>query len=124
MNNKITIIEGPTPVFERLTGDAKHRDELSWAVGILEGPYLYDTFLTTLRTFDSNKLLERCKATWETRQTMFLEYKDEIGLRKEDPIIAARALTVEEGDMLLLWVRRELDSEHANDFVDFDDLED
>ena len=124
MNNKITIIEGPTPVFERLTGDAEHRDELSWAVGILEGPYLYDTFLTTLRTFDSYKLLERCKATWETRQTMFLEYKDEIGLRKEDPIIAARALTVEEGDMLLLWVRRELDSEHANDFVDFDDLED
>lgn len=124
MNNKITIIEGPTPVFERLSGDAEHRDELSWAVGILEGPYLYDTFLTTLRTFDSYKLLERCKATWETRQTMFLEYKDEIGLRKEDPIIAARALTVEEGDMLLLWVRRELDSEHANDFVDFDDLED
>ena len=124
MNNKITIIEGPTPVFERLSGDPEHREELSWAVGILEGPFLYDTFLTTLRTFDSNKLLERCKAAWEAKQTMFLEYKDEIGLRKEDPIIAARALTVEEGDMLLLWVRRELDSEHASDFVDFDDLED
>jgi len=26
--------------------------------------------------------------------------------------------------MLLLWVRREIDSEHASDFVDFDDLED
>jgi len=124
MNNKITIIEGPTPVFERLSGDSEHREELNWAVGILEGPYLYDTFLTTLRTFDSNKLLERCKTAWEAGQTMFLEYKDEVGLRKEDPIIAARALTVEEGDMLLLWVRRELDSEHANDFVDFDDLED
>jgi len=84
MNNKITIIEGPTPVFERLSGDPDHKEELSWAVGILEGPFLYDTFLTTLRTFDSNKLLERCKATWEARQTMFLEYKDEIGLRKED----------------------------------------
>jgi hypothetical protein len=124
MNNKITIIEGPTPVFERISGDAEHREELSWAVGILEGPYLYDTFLTTLRTFDSNKLLERCKTAWEARQTMFLEYKDEVGLRKEDPIIAARALTVEEGDMLLLWVRREIDNEHASDFVDFDDLED
>ena len=124
MNNKITIIEGPTPVFERISGDADHREELSWAVGILEGPYLYDTFLTTLRTFDSNKLLERCKTAWEARQTMFLEYKDEVGLRKEDPIIAARALTVEEGDMLLLWVRREIDNEHASDFVDFDDLED
>lgn len=124
MNNKITIIEGPTPVFERLSGDPEHKDELNWAVGILEGPFLYDTFLTTLRTFDSNKLLDRCRATWEARQTMFLEYKDEIGLRKEDPIIAARAVTVEEGDTLQLWVRRELDSEHASDFVDFDDLED
>jgi hypothetical protein len=124
MNNKITIIEGPTPVFERLSGDPERSEELSWAVGILEGPFLYDTFLTTLRTFDSSKLLDRCKTTWESRQTMFLEYKDEVGLRKEDPIIAARALTVEEGDMLLLWVRRELDSEHASDFVDFTDLED
>ena len=124
MNNKITIIEGPTPVFERLSGDSEHREELNWAVGILEGPYLYDTFLTTLRTFDSNKLLERGKTAWEARQTMFLEYKEEVGFRKEDPIIAARALTVEEGDMLLLWVRREIDSGHASDFVDFDDLED
>ena len=124
MNNKITIIEGPTPVFERLSGDSEHREELNWAVGLLEVPYLYDTFLTTLRTCDSNKLLERCKTAWEAGQTMFLEYKDEVGLRKEDPIIAARALTVEEGDMLLLWVRREIDSEHASDFVDFDDLED
>ncbi len=124
MNNKITIIEGPTPVFERLSGDPEHSEELSWAVGILEGPFLYDTSMTTLRTFDSSKLLDRCKTTWEAHQTMFLEYKDEIGLRKEDPIIAARALTVDEGDMLLLWVRREFDSEHASDFVDFTDLED
>ena len=124
MNNKITIIEGPTPVFERLSGDSERSEDLSWAVGILEGPFLYDTFLTTLRTFDSNKLLDRCKTTWEARQTMFLEYKDEIGLRKEDPIIAARALTVEEGDMLLLWVRRELDTEHASDFLGYEDLED
>jgi len=124
MNNKITIIEGPTPVFERLSGDPDNNEELSWAFGILEGPFLYDTFLTTLRTFDSNKLLERCKTAWEARQTMFLEYKDEVGLRKEDPIIAARALTVEEGDMLLLWVRHVIDSEHASDFVDLDDLED
>lgn len=111
-------------MFERLSGDPEHSEELSWAVGILEGPFLYDTSMTTLRTFDSSKLLDRCKTTWEAHQTMFLEYKDEIGLRKEDPIIAARALTVDEGDMLLLWVRREFDSEHASDFVDFTDLED
>ena len=59
MNNKITIIEGPTPIFERLSGDPARIDDHNWAVGILEGPYLYDTFLTTLRTFDSGKLLDR-----------------------------------------------------------------
>jgi len=123
MNNKITIIEGPTPIFERLSGDPARTDDHNWAVGILEGPFLYDTFLTTLRTFDSGKLLDRCKNAWEAKQTMFLEYKDEIGLRKEDPIIAARGVTVEEGNMLLLWVRRGLDSDHAGDFVDFNDLE-
>jgi len=124
MNNKITIIEGPTPVFEHLSGDSDHPHEPNWAIGILEGPFLYDTSLTTLRTFDSAKLLDRCKATWAARQTMYLEYKDEIGLRKEDPIIAARAMTVEEGDMLLLWVRRNLSTREDDEYIDFSDLDD
>ena len=53
---------------------------------------------------------------------MYLEYKDRIGLRKEDPIIAARAVTVEDGEMLLLWVRRHLSLEENEEFEDDPDL--
>ncbi len=92
----------------------------------MEGPYLFDTAFTNLRTFDAQKLLDRCQAAWTQKQTMYLEYKDRIGLKQEDPIIAARAVTVEEGDVLLLWVRRELtdsEDEENEDFDEFDDFD-
>jgi hypothetical protein len=55
---------------------------------------------------------------------MYLEYRDRLGFRREDPIIAARAITVEEGDMLLLWVRRELVTEDEEDSAESDDSDD
>ena len=126
MNNKITIIEGPTPEFQTLSDHHFNDGSLNWVNGILEGPYLYDTAFTNLRSFDAQKLLDRCQAAWAGKQTMYLEYKDRIGLKQEDPIIAARAVTVEDGDMLLLWVRRELsdsEDEENDDFDEFDDFD-
>lgn len=120
MNNKITIIEGPSPTFEPISGNNAHDEYLSWAESVLEGPYLYNTYMTAVRTFDSEKLVERCKTAWQARQPMFLEYKDEIGLRQEVSIIAARSVMVEEGDMLLMWVRREVTDEPEQDDFDFD----
>lgn len=123
MNNKITIIEGPTPEFQLVSETAFGDGSQSWFSSILEGPFLYDTAFTHLRTFDAQRLLDRCLDTWAAKQTMFLEYKDRIGLLKEDPIIAARAIQAEEGDILLVWVRRELseDDEDDQDLNDFDD---
>ncbi len=122
MNNKITIIEGPTPEFQVVSEDNFNDGSLNWVAGILEGPFLFETAFTNVRTFDSQKLLERCKDAWSEKQTMYLEYKDRIGLRKEDPIIAARAVTVEDGEMLLLWVRRNLSLEENEEFEDDPDL--
>ncbi|NLC29163.1 MAG: hypothetical protein GX773_01765 [Chloroflexi bacterium] len=122
MNNKITIIEGPTPEFQVVSEDNFNDGSLNWVAGILEGPFLFETAFTNVRTFDSQKLLERCKDAWAEKQTMYLEYKDRIGLRKEDPIIAARAVTVEDGEMLLLWVRRNLSLEENEEFEDDPDL--
>lgn len=124
MNNKITIIEGPTPEFRTLSDNNFNDGSLNWVNGILEGPFLYDSAFTNLRTFDAQKLLDRCLDTWARKETMYLEYKDRIGLKQEDPIIAARAVSVEEGDMLLLWVRRELsdtEDEENDNFGDFDE---
>lgn len=124
MNNKITIIEGPTPEFQTLSDHNFNDGSLNWVNGILEGPYLYDTAFTNLRTFDAQKLLDRCQAAWTQKQTMYLEYKDRIGLKQEDPIIAARAVTVEEGDVLLLWVRRELSDSEDDENDGFDEFDD
>lgn len=120
MNNRITIIEGPTPEFQVITGPAALDGSLNWVDSILEGPLLYSTAFTNLRTFDSQKLLDRCLDNWEAGEMMYLEYKDRLGLRREDLIVAARAVTVEEGDMLLLWVRRDLVIQEEEDSEEFD----
>jgi hypothetical protein len=52
---------------------------------------------------------------------MFLEYRDEIGLTKQVPIMAARALNFEEGDAIQLLVRQELQSD-PDDFFDDEDV--
>jgi hypothetical protein len=56
--------------------------------------------------------------------TMYLEYRDPIGLKKEVPIVAARAVDSENGDMLVLWVRQEYqEDEEADIDLDFDDTD-
>ena len=124
MNNKITVIEGPTPEFQALSDHNFSDGSLNWVDGILEGPYLFDTAFTNLRTFDAQKLLDRCQAAWSQKQTMYLEYNDSIGLKQEDPIIAARAIKLEEGDMLLLWVRKEISDQDDDETDDFDENDD
>ncbi len=121
MDNKITIIEGPTPDFNLIEDPREEGSASAWTVGVLEGPLLYRVATTSVRSFDSQALLERCTRAWKQNQTMFLEYRDEIGLRKEAQIIAAQALSVEEGDVLQLWVRRDLEESEQSD--DSDELD-
>ncbi len=97
MDDKITIIEGPSPVFE-MTPDV-------WLHGLVEGVSQAEIVATRLRTFNGSELVERCQRTWQEQQTINLEYKTMDGLLAEVPIVAARILDTEEGDVLLLWVR-------------------
>ena len=126
MDNKITIIEGPTPNFDSVETDIIMGMN-GWTAGLSEGPYLYDTARTTLRTFNGDALLERCHKAWANKTTMFLEYRDPIGLTREVPIVAAQAVDSANGDLLVLWVRRdpEDDEDDGEDFdLDFDDTDD
>jgi hypothetical protein len=124
MDNKITIIEGPTPSFDSVETDFLIGIN-GWTAGLSEGPFLYDTARTTLRTFNGAALLERCHKAWAQKATMFLEYRDPIGMKKEVPIIAARSIDSEDGDMLVLWVRQEYEEDEEEDFdIDFDDFDD
>jgi hypothetical protein len=103
MDEKITIIEGPPPTFEAI-GDG-------WAMGLNDSPSLYNIALTRLRTFNGPALLERCHRAWRNQNAINLEYRSMDGLQNEAPILAARTLDVDEGQMLFLWVRLPFDED-------------
>jgi hypothetical protein len=98
MDDKITIIEGPPPVFETI--------EDGWALGLNESPYLYDLAVTRLRTFNGPALVERCHRAWSNQATINLHYRNDMGLEETAPIMAARAVDSNDGDVLVLWCRR------------------
>ena len=54
---------------------------------------------------------------------MFLDYRDNSGLRQQALIVAARSGELDEGQVLQLWVRLDsaLDAELDDDDLDFDD---
>lgn len=111
MEEKITIIEGPTPVFEDVSD--------GWAYGLNESPYLYELAVTRLRTFNGNALVERCHRAWNNQYPIFLHYRDRMGLEEKAPIMAARTLETKDGQVLLLWVR--LKSQESQIEIDIDD---
>lgn len=114
MEDRITIIEGPPPVFETI--------EDGWALGLNESPMLYGLALTRLRTFNGPALVERCHRAWNTHTTINLHYRNDMGLEEMAPIMAARSIETDEGHMLMLWCRR--DAEDIEEEIDFDDDDD
>jgi hypothetical protein len=94
---KITIIEGPTPTFEYASE--------SWLPSLAEGPRHPQLALTRLRTFNGPSMVERCWKAWDEGRPVHLEYRDEDGLTAEAQIVATRYVEVQEGHMLLLYVR-------------------
>ena len=115
MDDTITIIEGPPPAFESVNQ--------GWVFGLQESPSLGDIAMTRLRTFNGPALVERCYHTWHEHQTMHLEFRDPDGLERTVPIVAARAMETEDGQMLLLWVRL-VDGEVELEFGYDDDIGD
>lgn len=111
MEEKITIIEGPPPTFEEVNE--------SWVLGLSESPTLGDIALTRLRTFNGAALVERCHRAWRNQQAIHLEFRTPEGLENKAPIVAARTVKTDEGDMLLLWVR--LENEDAELELDYED---
>jgi len=97
MEDKITIIEGPPPTFESVNEE--------WILGLTDGPHLMDLAMTRLRTFNGPALVERCHRAWRNNESISLEYRTPEGLNQETQIVAARTMKVEEGDMLVLWVK-------------------
>jgi hypothetical protein len=64
-----------------------------------------DMVVTQLRTFNGPSLVERCHRAWREKKNITLEYRTSEGLQAEVPIVAARTIDTEDGDMLMLWLR-------------------
>ena len=103
MDDKITIIEGPPPIFEQVND--------GWALGLNESPSVLVPALTRLRTLNGNALVERCHRAWSNKQPIHLHYRNDMGLEETAPILAARNVETSDGNVLLLWVY--LDKEHV-----------
>ncbi len=103
MDEKITIIEGPPPIFEHVSD--------GWAIGLNESPHVLVPALTRLRTFNGNALVERCHRAWNRQQGIQLHYRNDLGIEQTAPILAARNVETSDGNVLLLWVY--LDQEHV-----------
>ncbi len=117
MEEKITIIEGPPPTFEQIP-------EL-WVHGLTEGAMQSEMVMTRLRTFNGSSLVDRCHRAWRNHRDIQLEYRMPDGLNAEAPIVAARNMETDEGDMLLLWLRLpddsiELEIGYGDDFDEDD----
>jgi hypothetical protein len=114
MDDRITIIEGPPPVFETIDD--------GWALGLGEGSALYGLALTRLRTFNGPALVERCHRAWNNKTTINLHYRNDMGMEETVPIMAARSIETHEGQVLMLWCRRKSDEiEEELDFGDDDE---
>ena len=96
MEEKITIIEGPSPVFEAVND--------GWALGLSEGSDWAVPALTRLRTFNGPALVERCYRAWSAKKPINLHYRNDVGMEQVVPIFAARNVDTPDGHVLLLWV--------------------
>jgi hypothetical protein len=97
MDDKITIIEGPPPVFEPAQD--------GWALSLNEGPHLPLTVMTRLRTFNGPALVERCYRRWRINESIHLHYRNDLGMEEKAPIVAARSMETNDGHVLLLWIQ-------------------
>ena len=60
MGERMTIIEGPPPVFEKIDD--------GWALGLNESPAHHSMALTRLRTFNGPVLVERWPSMWNENE--------------------------------------------------------
>ena len=117
MDDRITIIEGPTPLLEPVQD--------GWALGLNECRGFSNTVLTRLRTMNGPALVERCYRRWNHRLPIHLHYRDEVGLEANAPILAARSVETDDGQVLLLWLHiRRKDVELEIGATDEDSVDD
>jgi hypothetical protein len=106
----ITIVEGPKPEF-------RPADDL-WALSLHEDFHPRQVAYCQMRTLNGPRLVERCQAAWHQDRPAQLDFPDEMGMRQQADIVAARWTEVDEGQLLHLWVRLQAE-QTENDPLDW-----
>lgn len=104
----IEVIEGPTPEFRP--------SPYLWFQSVYEGPEDSEVMICELRTLNGEGILDRCLNAWKEGRTVKLDYPDYMRLRKQNDVVAMRLQQLDEGPLLMLWVRLpeedQLEEEH------------
>lgn len=98
----ITIVEGPTPEFHVVADP--------WTFSVLEGNSAYVAAACQVRSFNGQKLLDRCLRAWGSQKPIRLDFRETDGLRRQVEIVGARLEKIEHVDVLNLWVRQPVHS--------------
>lgn len=112
----IEVLEGPTPDFQPAP-------YLSMQM-VYEGPVDAEAAFCELRTANGDNIMERCRQAWRDLRPVKLDYPDELRMRQQVDVVAARLRNVPEGVVLMLWVRWPIDEEEDGEVEEFDDGED
>lgn len=112
----IEVLEGPTPDFQPAP-------YLSMQM-VYEGPVDAEAAFCELRTANGDNIMERCRQAWRELRPVKLDYPDELRMRQQVDVVAARLRNVPEGVVLMLWVRWPVDEEEDGEVEEFDDGED
>ncbi len=113
----ITIIEGPAPDFRP--------SPYLWMQSVLEGPEDAEVVMCELRTLNGEDIVERCRAAWSEGRPVKLDYPDYLRLRHQIDVVAMRLQDLEDGPMIVLWLRQpfgqteEERSDNGTDDFDF-----
>lgn len=94
----ITIVEGPTPDFHVVADP--------WTLSVLEGSSPSVAAACQVRSFNGQKLLDRCQRAWSTQRSIRLDFREMDGLRRQVEIVGARLEKIDQVDVLNLWVRQ------------------
>lgn len=113
----IEVLEGPTPDFQPAP-------YLSLQM-VYEGPTDAEAAFCELRTANGEDIMERCRRAWRELRPVKLDFPDELRMRQQVDVVAARLRHVPEGTVLMLWVSWPLDEDEEEDEVEeYDDRDD
>jgi hypothetical protein len=71
-----------------------------------------------LRTLNGEDIVERCRDAWDEGRPVRLDYPDYLRLRKQIDVVAMRFQELDEGPMIVLWLRQpygEVEEERSDD---------